>query len=114
MALDYKMVGSKIQARRRMKGVTQETIAEALDFSVGFISQVERGVTKLSLDSLFAITQYLNCTVADIIDENAPSKPAYSQADFNVMYESLSPKDQVLFYSMLEVYIKNRNTPLQE
>lgn len=109
MALDYKVIGSKIQARRRMKGVTQETMAEALDFSVGFISQVERGVTKLSLDSLYEITQYLDCRIADIIDEDNNYTAAYSQADFNVMYELLTPKDQRLFYYMLEVYSTNKD-----
>ena len=50
MALDYKIIGSRIQTRRKRMGVTQEIMAEALDFSVGFISQVERGVTNISLD----------------------------------------------------------------
>lgn len=109
MALDYKTIGSKIQARRRMKGVTQEAMAEALDFSVGFISQVERGVTKLSMDSLYEITQYLDCSIADIVDESNSYNSAYSQVEFNVMYESLTPKDQRLFYYMLEVYTKNKD-----
>ena len=39
MPLDYKKIGNKIQIRRRAKGITQEKMAEALDFSVAFISQ---------------------------------------------------------------------------
>lgn len=108
MGLDYKVIGSRIQARRRMKGITQEAMAEALDFSVGFISQVERGVTKLSLDSLYDITKYLDCTVYDIVDNDCSATKAYYQTDFNTMYELLSPQDQRLFYYMLEVYSKNR------
>ena len=108
MGLDYRIIGNRIQVRRRMKGVTQEVMAEALDFSVGFISQVERGVTKLSLDSLYAITQYLDCTVADIIDESVDYSSSYSLIEFNTMYELLPPRDQRLFFYMLEVYAKNR------
>lgn len=109
MSLDYKKIGSKIQMRRRAKGITQEAMAEALDFSVGFISQVERGITKMSLDSLYEIAHFLDCSVGDIIDEDIPYRSAYSQVDFNAMYELLSPKDQRLFFYMLEVYAKNRD-----
>lgn len=55
MELDYRVIGSRIQARRKQKKITQEKMAEALNLSVGFISQIERGVTKLSLDSMAAI-----------------------------------------------------------
>lgn len=109
MPLDYKKIGNKIQMRRRAKGITQEKMAEALDFSVGFISQMERGITKMSLDSLYEITTFLNCSIADIIETDTEDDSAYSQLEFNSMYELLSPKDQRLFYYMLEVYFKNRD-----
>lgn len=108
MALDYKIIGSRIQTRRKRMGVTQEIMAEALDFSVGFISQVERGVTKLSLDSLYEISQYLGCQVSDIIDDADCHNKAYFQTEFNSIYELLAPDDQRLFFYMLEVYAKNK------
>lgn len=108
MALDYRIIGSRIQTRRKSKGVTQEAMAEALDFSVGFISQVERGVTKLSLDSLYDITQYLGCQISDIVDDADYRNTAYFQTEFNAIYELLSPDDQRLFFYMMEVYAKNK------
>ena len=109
MVLDYKILGSRIQARRRSKGITQEQMAEALDFSIGFVSQVERGVSKVSLDSLYKITRYLGCRISDIVDDENTEKPAYCQVDFDTMYELLPPQDQRLFFYMLEVYAKNRD-----
>ena len=55
MNVDYKLVGKRIQAARKQSGMTQETLAEKLDVSIGYVSQVERGVTKISLDLLAAI-----------------------------------------------------------
>lgn len=109
MGLNYKIIGNRIQARRRSKGVTQEEMAEALDLSTGFVSQVERGVTKISLDSLYKITRYLGCRVSDIVDDDNKEKNAYCQVDFDTMYELLPPQDQRLFYYMLEVYARNRD-----
>lgn len=59
MTLNYKIIGSRIKIRRKMKDVTQEQMAEDLNLSVGFISQLERGICKVSLDTLANITEYL-------------------------------------------------------
>ena len=108
MALDYKIIGNRIQTRRKSKGITQEKMAEDLDFSVGFISQLERGVTKPSLDSLDDIANYLDCSLSDILDDTGRRDTAFNQTNFNSMYELLSIRDQRLFYYMLETYVKNR------
>ncbi len=108
MALNYKVIGNRIQNRRKAKGSTQAQMAEALDVSVGFISQVERGVCKVSLDSLAAIADYLECAPSVLLDNSTLYHSAYYQTDFNSMYELLSPADQRLFFYMLEVYTKNR------
>lgn len=109
MPLNYKVIGNRIQTRRKSKGITQEKMAEGLDFSVGFISQLERGITRPSLESLYDVVEYLDCTIADILDESNRYDTAYSQTDFNSMYEMLSYRDQRLFFYMLETYLKNRD-----
>ncbi|MBO5469202.1 MAG: helix-turn-helix transcriptional regulator [Lachnospiraceae bacterium] len=110
MTLNYKVIGNRIQIRRKQRGYTQEQMAEALDFSVGFISQVERGITKLSLDSLANIAEFLECNISSIVDDTNREDYTYFQTDFNSLYESLSYEDQRLFYYMLEVYAKDKQT----
>lgn len=109
MPLNYKVIGNRIQTRRKAKGITQEKMAEDLDFSVGFISQLKRGITRPSMDSLYDVVEYLDCTFSDIVDDSNRYDTAYSQTDFNSMYEMLSYQDQRLFFYMLETYLKNRN-----
>lgn len=108
MALDYKIIGNRIQTRRKLKGITQEKMAEDLDFSVGFISQLERGITKPSVDTLDDVAKYLECTISDILEDTERRDTAFNQTHLNSMYELLSNRDQRLFYYMLEVYVKNR------
>ena len=55
MNVDYSAIGQRIKRSRRARGMTQEHLAEALTVSVGYISQIERGVTKISLDTLAAV-----------------------------------------------------------
>ena len=50
--MDYGAIGQRIKQVRRSRDMTQERLAEALSVSVGYISQIERGVTKINLDTL--------------------------------------------------------------
>ena len=43
MSIDYKIIGKRIKERRKICQITQETLAEKLGVSVGYISQIERG-----------------------------------------------------------------------
>lgn len=67
MNIDYSAIGRRIKDRRKAQGMTQERLAEAMGVSVGYISQIERGVTKISLETLSAIAGHLGCELAALI-----------------------------------------------
>ena len=71
MNVDYKLIGARIKSARKSKGITQGTLAEKLDVSVGYVSQVERGITKISLDLLGSIASILNCDISSFITESS-------------------------------------------
>jgi len=64
--LDYKAIGERIKKARRTKRMTQAELAELADISNTFISRIERGVKKASLESLAKISIILN-TSLDIL-----------------------------------------------
>ena len=61
-AEQYKMLGIKIAMYRKMRGLTQEELAEMVDLNVSFLGAVEApGVSRtVSLDSLFDIAKALD------------------------------------------------------
>lgn len=69
MGIDFSLIGSKIQQQRRHQKKTQENMADALNVSVSYISQIERGVTKISLDTLKHISEYLNCSLITLLED---------------------------------------------
>lgn len=77
MNIDYKLIGSRIKLERKKKSMTQELLAERLDVSIGYISQVERGITKISLELLGAISDVLCCDVASFISGSTVSGNNY-------------------------------------
>lgn len=62
---EFKQLGLKIAYYRRLKGYTQESLAEKIDRSAAFIGHVEAPNIKksVSLDTLFAISKALDVPV---------------------------------------------------
>ena len=81
MNIDYKLIGERIKQARKARGLTQETLAEKLNVSIGYVSQVERGITKISLDLLGAISSILGCDVAALISESAIKSGEYLESE---------------------------------
>ncbi|MBQ3826264.1 MAG: helix-turn-helix transcriptional regulator [Spirochaetaceae bacterium] len=51
MSIDYRLIGQKIQTKRKTLHKTQENMAESISVTVGYISQIERGITKVNLET---------------------------------------------------------------
>lgn len=63
MKLDYKRIGARIKERRKIIGISQAQLAETVDLSTKYISQIERGVRHLSLDAIADIAIVLDASV---------------------------------------------------
>jgi len=81
MNVDYKLIGERIKKARKLKGITQDALAEKLCVSIGYVSQVERGITKISLDLLGAISSILECDIASFITESATNSSEYMESE---------------------------------
>ena len=79
MNIDYKLIGERIKRARKANNITQEVLAEKLGVSIGYVSQIERGITKISLDLLGAVSSILNCDIASLISECAVNSNEYME-----------------------------------
>lgn len=105
MGIDYALLGKNIKYYRNQKKMTQEQLAKQVNLSLGFISQVERGVTSMSLDTLVDVCNSLDCSAGDIL-EHVQIRPEPNQSkDFLALLEQLPKRDQTLFYHMLKAYV---------
>ena len=53
-------IGERIKNLRQLSNLTQEELAERANLTKGFISQIERDLTSISLDSLVPILDALD------------------------------------------------------
>lgn len=69
MRLPIEMVGQKIRAIRKEKGYTLEILASRTGLSKGLLSQVERGISQPSLESLWRISKALESNFSYFFEE---------------------------------------------
>lgn len=65
----YRMLGLKIAYYRRKQGLTQEQLAEAINMSQNFLSQVEsRQLKGVSLETLFKLAEALEIEPSKLLE----------------------------------------------
>jgi len=73
-------VGERLRALRRERGMTMAELAQATGLTSGFLSQLERDLTSVSLSSLARICAALDVRFGDVLDE-APTGAVIRRED---------------------------------
>lgn len=68
--MDYKLLGKNIKETRKSLKMTQEQLAEKIEVSTVFISQIESGARKPSLETVYKISIALNIKIDTLINKN--------------------------------------------
>lgn len=100
-AAEIQPLGERLRLCRKEQGMTLQEVADKAGFSVGFISQIERGITVPSLTSLVAVCRVLKVDAGSFFNSQKPnssvtrreSREAYGlggEAGRTVTYERLS------------------------
>ena len=64
----YSQVSKDIRSLRKLRGLSLTSLAQKINRSVGWLSQIERGISRPSLDDLKAISQTLDIPVSMLFD----------------------------------------------
>ncbi len=70
MALNYQVLGKKIQLLRIEHSISQLKFAEMIEKSPTFVSRMERGTKHPSLETLVNIALVLGVSIDDLLAEN--------------------------------------------
>ena len=74
-------IGERIRNLRQSSNLTQEELAERANLTKGFISQIERDLTSISLDSLVQILEAVDENISDFFREASEEKIVYRTKD---------------------------------
>ncbi len=122
-------IGGRIRSFREAQGLSLRRLASLSGLSVGFLSQVERGLSSIALSSLHAVATSLGRSMAEFFgEEPAPAPPEDDSIVFTLTraadrprrvvstgrhYEMLSARFPGLLLEPMLVYIEPGG-PLEE
>ncbi len=102
MNIDYKLIGKRIQTCRKAKNITQEQLAEKLDVTVGYISQLERGITKINLDTLARIAIVIEAELPYLLSDSTVHQSTYLSGELFEKFQKMSPNQKKLLLSICD------------
>lgn len=97
---DYGPIGKRIREARLAKGMTQQMLAEKIDLGVQHISDIERGFSGMSLPTLIAILEVLDCDVDYILRGRASSNPNHP---YNKTTKNMNTKQRMITEEILRI-----------
>ena len=106
MSIDYNLIGRRIKKYRKANQKTQEQLAEYLSVSSGYVSQIERGTTKVSLDTLSNIAAFLCCDVTQLIVHTTKSTERYLYEEFGSLFCRLNDRQKKLLIEIMAVILE--------
>lgn len=108
MSVDFKMIGERIKIRRKSLKKTQEALASELFVSAGYISQIERGNTKINLETLSEIADFLQCDMIEFLSDSKKTYEDPLRNKIDILYNQLSIEERTLLYELLLTYCKKK------
>ncbi len=108
MNVDYTLIGSRIKQARKEKNYTQQALAKKLDVSIGYISQLERGITKISLDLLGALAVALEKDICYFVSESNLSASNYLFSEIDSEFAKLSPQNKQLTANFIQLLLNQK------
>lgn len=78
-------VGKKIKQLRQAQNLTAKVLSKEADISVGMLSQLEKGSTQGSVETLRKIAKVLNTTLASLFENENPTPINQTHESFRIV-----------------------------
>lgn len=99
-------MGDRIKDTRKKRGLTQENLAEKLDISVEYVSQIERGMKMPSMQIFIKLIEILDVSADYLLRDTVSTRNLYGDKQIGSRLERLTPKQRVALEALIDTYIE--------
>ena len=108
MEINYRKIGQRMKKRRKELSLTQEKLAEYCDVSSTYISHIETGIAKVSLDVLYRVSVVLE-TTPDYFLVDTIKSPEYVKRELSELLDKCTPETLYTAGKLLETLVSIQN-----
>lgn len=110
MNVNYKLLGKRIKKVRMSKKLTQVQLAEKVNLSDVYISHIENGASKPSLETLVSISNALETSIDFLLSNSIYSSKEILADEFAELIKDCSNKELKLIFDMAKLIIEHDRT----
>ena len=100
--INYSRLGKRISELRKQRKLSQSQLAELANVTDSYISHIETGRKKASLESLVKIAAALDVTLDRILLGNQPNDLKNYLPELETLMESCTPYERAIIYDMVK------------
>ena len=104
--MDRVALGKRVREARNRSRYTQEVLAEKADVTVGYISQIERGICKVNLETMSIIANVLECEITDFISGTSTLQSSYLQSEICSQLNLCTEKQKKMVLDFISLILK--------
>lgn len=98
-------MGDRIKEARKKNRLTQEQLAERVDVSLEYISQIERGLKMPSMQLFIKLIEVLDASADYLLRDAVSTRNLYGDKQIAGKLERLSPKQRVALEALIDTYL---------
>ncbi len=102
-----KQIGETLKNHRIKNGYTQEQVAELMDLAPKYISQIERGISAGTIDTLIRFCNLYHITTDAVLYPLLDSSIRSSNQKYNNDFKKLCKRDQKAIETLIQYYLNN-------
>ena len=100
--IDYKLIGTRIKTQRQAQHITQEALAERVNVTPVYLSKIENGHVRPTLDLLDAVCAALGYDLNALFSGVSPNTPDYQNERVLELFQELAPSVKPVALTLLE------------
>ncbi len=105
--VDKKLIGKRIKEARLNREMTQQQLADEVDKTIVYISEIERGIKLPSLTLFVQLAQALEVSADSLLRDDLDASKTYVYHEITAKMEALTPKQRAACVEILDAYIRN-------
>ena len=102
MSLNYSLIGMRVKEVRKQNQITQAQLAELTNLSISYISHIETGVKRASLESVVRIANALGVTVDQVLNGNQTGNPNEYKSELGVLIDDCNGYERGVIHDIAE------------
>ncbi len=105
--MDKKLIGKRIKEARMAREMTQQQLADAVEKTIVYISEIERGIKLPSLTLFVQLAKALEVSTDSLLRDDLDTSKTYVYHEITTKLETLTPKQRAVCVELLEAIIRN-------